>query len=297
MSFTSRAHFFKAFILGATTALFSLMANASFAQGCDRTCLGNLITQYVDALAAKDHTRLPLADTVKYTVDGQAAELGDGVWQTVTGVHGFRHDYLDVKEQIAASHVAFHEDENLMLLSLVLHVDEQQKISGIETLVTRVTSSSRLRPTELGGPIRGMNDPIPAGQRMSRDNLVRIALTYAEGLRIGNFSDAGTPFAPETYRVENGAIMAQGEEMYGQNIIVHPGIIASVVAVDEENGTVLLWLNFGHTGSQYGEGNALVTYEAFKIWGNQIHSINAFFTGLPISRARFWPSIEPVYRR
>jgi len=56
-------------------------------------------------------------------------------------------------------------------------------------------------------------------------------------------------------------------------------------------------MNFGHTGSQYGEGNALVTYEAFKIWGNQIHSINAFFVGLPISRARFWPSAEPVYRR
>ena len=43
--------------------------------------------------------------------------------------------------------------------------------------------------------------------------------------------------------------------MYEQNIIVHPSIIASVAAVDEENGTVLLWMNFGHTGNAYGEGN------------------------------------------
>jgi hypothetical protein len=53
-------------------------------------------------------------------------------------------------------------------------------------------------------------------------------------------------------------------------------------------------MNFGHTGDSYGVGNALVTYEAFKVWGNQIHSINAFFIGLNISRSRFWPSSDPV---
>ncbi|MBN1238350.1 MAG: hypothetical protein JXB36_07600, partial [Gammaproteobacteria bacterium] len=102
------------------------------------------------------------------------------------------------------------------------------------------------------------------------------------------------------YRVENGVITADQTDprrrMYEQNIIVHPGIIASVAAVDEENGTVLLWMNFGHTGDAYGPGNALVTFEAFKVWGDEIHSINAFFKGLPISTARFWPSLEPVPR-
>ena len=76
--------------------------------------------------------------------------------------------------------------------------------------------------------------------------------------------------------------------------MVHPSIIASVAAVDEENGVVLLWMNFGHTGSSYGEGNSLVTFEAFKVWGGQIHSINAFFKGLPVGTGRFWPSSDPV---
>src|SRR5690606_9651145 len=80
---------------------------------------------------------------------------------------------------------------------------------------------------------------------------VRIALPYAEGLRVGNFTDAGTPFSDDAYRVENGVITADQTDprrrMYEQNIIVHPSIIASVAAVDEENGTVLLWMNFGHT--------------------------------------------------
>lgn len=286
----------RTIIFTASIAFCSLASSATFAQGCDRACLADLMTQYVDAVVAHDHTRLPLADTVKFTVDGQNGVLGEGLWQSVTGAQGFRQDYLDLKQQVAAAHVVFDEGENQILLSVLLHVDGANKINGIETLIQRITPTSRFQPRELGGPIRGMNDPIPAGEKMLRANMVRIALTYPEGLRIGNFTDGGTPFAANAYRVENGVITADGPQMYGQNIIMHPGIIASVAAVDEENGTVLLWMNFGHTGDSYGVGNSLVTYEAFKVWGNQIHSINAFFTGFPISRSRFWPSSDPVYK-
>jgi hypothetical protein len=55
-------------------------------------------------------------------------------------------------------------------------------------------------------------------------------------------------------------------------------------------------MNFGHTGDSYGVGNALVTFEAFKVWYGKIQSVNAFFKGLPISTARFWPSSDPVRR-
>ena len=81
--------------------------------------------------------------------------------------------------------------------------------------------------------------------------------------------------------------------MYDQRIMVHPGILPSVVAVDEENGTVLLWMNFGDTGS-YGENRVLVTFEAFKIWGGEIHAVNAFFDFLPTGTSRFWNSTDPV---
>lgn len=274
--------------------LLSSAAGPVLAQGCDRTCLAGLLTDYIDAMVDHDPDQLPLADKVKVTVNGQAAMLGEGEWQSVTGFQGFRQDYLDLNQQVAAAHLVFNEGENHILLSVLLHVDEASAISGIETLIQRLTPTSRFQPRELGGPIRGMNDPIPAGEKMSRANMVRIALTYTEGLRVGNFTDGGTPFSAECYRVENGLIMAEGDTMYSQNIMVHPGILASVAAVDEENGTVLLWMNFGHTGDSYGVGNSLVTYEAFKVWGNQIHSINAFFLGLPINTSRFWPSSDPV---
>jgi hypothetical protein len=296
MSLQSCTRSIKALVFTAGVAICGVAPDAAFAQGCDRTCLADLITQYADAVVAHDHTQLPLAETVKFTVDSQNGTLGEGLWQSVTGAQSFRQDYLDLQQQVAAAHLVFNEGENQVLHSVLLHVDGANRISGIETLNSRITPTSRFQPRELGAPIRGMNDAVPIGEKMSRENMVRIALRYPEGLRIGNFTDGATPFAADTYRVENGVITADGPQMYAQNIMVHPGIIASVAAVDEENGTVLLWMNFGHTGDSYGVGNALVTYEAFKVWGNQIHSINAFFVGLPIGRGRNWPSSDPVYR-
>jgi hypothetical protein len=258
-----------------------------------------MMTQFIDALVAHDSSTLPLAATVRYTEDSRNARLGEGIWKSVTAAGGFRQDYIDTRKQVAAAHVLLREGETQVLYSVLLHV-ASMKIAGIETLVQRVAAGGKFQPTELGKPIRGMNTPVPAGQRNSREEMIRIALTYPEGLRIGNFTDGGTPFADDAYRVENGVITAdqtdQRRRMYEQNIIVHPGIIPSVAAVDEENGTVLLWMNFGHTGDSYGVGNALVTFEAFKVWGGRIQSVNAFFKGLPISTARFWPSSDPVRR-
>ena len=73
--------------------------------------------------------------------------------------------------------------------------------------------------------------------------------------------------------------------------MVHADVKASVAAVDEEEGIVLLWMNFGDTNS-YGPGNALVTFEAFKVWGGEIHAVNAFFRILPKDTQRGWPSAE-----
>jgi len=286
-------------VLAAVLLLMALVApNDAFAQECDRACLAGMVTRYVDALVARDPSALPLTADVRFTEDGRDLKLGEGLWQTVTGKGTFRHDYLDTTAQVAAAHVELREGTNPVLYSVVLHMDGQ-RIGGIETLVQRITPESLFQPTELGGPIRGMDDAVPAGQRQSRAEMIGVALTYTNGLRIGNFVDAQTPFSPDAYRVENGVITA-GDGcalaecgLTTQRIMVHPSILASVAAVDEENGTVLLWMNFGFTNS-YGPGNALVTFEAFKVWGGQIHSINAFFAPLPINTSRIWPTLDRV---
>ncbi len=284
--------------LTAMLGLLSLTATSASAAECNRACMTALLTQYADALVANDHSSLPLAEKVRFTENSSQLKLGEGLWPTITGKGGFRQDYLDTTRQIAASHMELKEGEVPVLYTVVLHLDDG-KIAGIETLYQRILPNSPFQPTELGGPIRGMNDPVPADKKQSRESMVKTALTYPEGLRIGNFSDGGTPFAPGTYRVENGVITSgpgcRREDcgMYAQRVMLHPGIVASVAAVDEEAGIVLLWMNFGFTNS-CGPGKALVTFEAFKIWGGEIHSILAFFPTLPIATPRYWNSSDPL---
>jgi hypothetical protein len=280
------------FATAAALVLFS--GSAAQAAECDRECLRGMITKYVEAIVAHAPQSLPLAENVRFTEDSRELKLGDGAWKTVTRAGSFRQDYLDVRRGIAASHVELYEEAGQLQYSVVLRIVDQ-KISGVETLLNRITPTSKFQPDSLGKPLRKMNDPVPRDKRMQRADLIRVALTYTEGLRIGNFADA-TPFAKDAYRVENGVFIAGDgcprancAGLYTQRVILHPNIVASVAAVDEEAGIVLLWMNFGYTNS-YGANNALVTFEAFKIWGGEIQAVNAFFRILPLETPRFWPS-------
>jgi len=60
-----------------------------------------------------------------------------------------------------------------------------------------------------------------------------------------------------------------------------------VATVDEELGIVLLRMNFGDTGS-YGPGNALIVWEAFKVYGGQIHAVEAFMRKMPANAGSGW---------
>jgi len=277
--------------------LAAMTAGGAQAADCDRACLKNILTKYVDAIVAHDPSRLPLATGVRFTEDSQELKLGEGLWKTVTRKGDFRQDYIDLKKQIAASHVMLFEENAQVLYSVVLRVTDQ-KTTGVETLVDRITPTSRFKPDSLDNPLPGMSAAVPAGKRMPRAEMIRAALLYPEGLRIGNFTDAKTPFAKEAYRVENGTFIAgvggprpNAPGMFTQKIMLHPDVKASVAAVDEEEGIVLLWMNFGDTNS-YGPGNALITFEAFKVWGGEIHAINAFFRTQPKETQRGWPSAE-----
>ncbi|MEP7352661.1 MAG: hypothetical protein ABI824_05470 [Acidobacteriota bacterium] len=267
------------------------------AADCDRACMKGMITKYIDAMVAHDASKVPLAPNVRFTEDSKELKVGEGLWKTATKKGDFRQDYIDLKKQIAASHVMVYEADSTVLYSVVLRVVDK-KVTGIETLVDRVTATSRFKPDSLDPPLPGMSAPVPAGKRMARADMEKAALRYPEGLRIGNFTDAKTPFSTEAYRVENGSFIAgvggpkpTSPGMFTQKIMLHPDVKASVAAVDEEEGIVLLWMNFGDTNS-YGPGNALITFEAFKVWGGEIHAINAFFRTQPKETQRGWPSAE-----
>ncbi|MEI9851545.1 MAG: hypothetical protein WDN24_12690 [Sphingomonas sp.] len=145
-------------------ALSLLPAPASAAE-CDRACLGGLITQYVDALVAHDPARLPLADKPRFNRGFARAEAGRGTVGRRSPPRASSGRTISTpRKQIAATHVHLMEGAIPVLYSVLLHVKDG-RIAGIETLVQRILPDSRFQPTELGKPLRGMNDPVPAGAK------------------------------------------------------------------------------------------------------------------------------------
>jgi hypothetical protein len=277
--------------------LFVLLALASMAQAqtCNRDCLKGFITRYLDAMVAHNPGALPLDPKVRFTEDSVELKVGEGLWKGASKVRPYRQDYIDVRQSNAAAHVVVEENGSPVLLSLRLKI-ANQKITEIETMTTRGRTDGALFTLDtLQSPNPAMNVVPTAQQRLSREEAIRIAMFYPTGLKAGGaFENVNAPFAPDAYRIENGAATAGGactregcKDLRTQKIIAHPALTSRVIAVDEEMGIVLLWMNFGNTGS-YGAGNALVVWEAFKVHGGQIHAIEAFMKVMPEKSTPNW---------
>jgi len=272
--------------------------NRGTGNACDRECLRGFVTQYLEAMIAHNPKALPLAPTARFTEDTKTMALGEGLWKGASKVTAYRQDMLDVREGVAASFVVVEENATPVMLALRLKVANKQ-LTEIETMVTRNKTEGAIFAIEnLKTPSAGMAVVPTAEQRMPRAELIRIAEFYPLGLKVGGTFDAvNVPFAPDAYRIENGQTMAgPGARAGGQNIRTgrvtpHPDVTYRLAAVDEELGIVLFRLDFGNTNS-YGPGNALTTFEAFKVYGGQLHAVEAFIDIMPENTPSGWPNYE-----
>jgi hypothetical protein len=264
------------------------------AADCDRECLRGMITQYLDAMVAHKPSALPVAAKVKITEDTKEIALGEGIWKTASGLRKYRQDILDVRQGVAASQVVIEEKGMPVMLMLRLKVADK-KITEVETQLTRSRAEGAIFNIDaLQTAGKTMNTTPERAQLNSRDDAIKAALFYPAGLKIGSFVEVNAPFASDAYRIENGTVTAgtgcaRGgcENIKTQTIMKHPAITTRVVAVDEDLGIVLLRMNFGDTGS-YGAGNALIVWEAFKVFGGQIHAVEAFMRVMPANAPSGW---------
>jgi len=280
--------------LPALLLAFAATTTRAHAAACDRECLRGFVTQYLSAMVAHNPAALPLAANARFTEDTATMKLGEGLWKKASGLRSYRQDILDVREGVASSQVIAEEAGSPVMLVLRLKISEN-KITEIETQVTRSRAEGAIFNIDaIKTPGKAMGVAPEKSQLASREEAVRIAQLYPAGLKIGSFVTVNAPFAPDAYRIENGTITAGigcsragCENMQTQTIMKHPAITTRVAAVDEEMGIVLLRMNFGDTGS-YGPGNALVVWEAFKVYGGQIHAVEAFMRVMPAGAGSGW---------
>ena len=264
------------------------------AAGCDRECLRGFLTQYLDALVAHNPNALPLGKGVRFTENSVEMHLGDGLWKDASRIRPYRQDVLDTREGVAATQVVVEEGGSPALLVLRLKV-AKKKITEIETMVTRSQKEGALFKIDaLQTADKNMESAPEKSQLPSREDAIRIAEFYPAGLKIASFVTVDAPFASDAYRIENGVVTAGPgcsrpgcENIKTQKIMEHPFITTRVAAVDEALGIVLLRMNFGQTRS-YGQGNALIVWEEFKVYGGQIHAVEAFMKIMPAAMGSGW---------
>lgn len=257
------------------------------------------MTKYLNALVAQKPGDVPVSDTMRYTENTVTLKLGEGLWKSKTELTSYRQDILDPAWGIAGAHVVLKEGENTVLLLVRLKVVDK-KITEIETQVTRIEPGGMFsNPTELKTTREAMNIVPPKDKRNSRDEIIKIGLKYPEGLKLGSFVKADTPFGPDAYRIENGYITA-GEGCMNKpaclNLKTQPiptlfEITSRVAAVDEDLGIAWIRMDFGKNSMGFGpeaDKQSLIVWEAFKIYGGEIHAVEAFMLAMPRGTPSGW---------
>jgi hypothetical protein len=317
---------------------------------CDRKCLADFVTKYLNSLLTHKPSDLPTSDKVRFTEDTVEMKVGEGLWKTASKLRPFRQEILDVRWGVAGVHAVVEENGTPVMLAARLKIVDR-KVTEIETMVVRNQAEGMIfNIAAVKEATPAMNILPEKSKLQSREEMIRIASLYPGGLKVGSFVTSGAPFAPEAYRFENGQLMAGPgctfiagcDNIKGQRLPTLSEITYRVGAVDEEQGIVWLRQDFGRgsvmgggggarggaprgggaggpgrgaagpppggneflaqapagppqrggapAGGANAGGGSLTCWEMFKIYGGEIHAVEAFMKVMPLGTPSGWDS-------
>jgi hypothetical protein len=272
---------------------------AAQSAACDSTCLRGFVDDYFKALAVRDHTRLPVASTVKYTENGRVLELGEGFWKTAGAPLAYRDYILDPESGGAAALTALREYDGTAQMFLRLKIVER-RIAEIETIVARIGDQRWFAPETLPTLSDIFARPVPAAARHSRADLIAAADSYFTAVQTeGTPQFVQAPFDPALKRFENGqqttnvtanpvlerhtwTPILQLERAQYQGTIVTD---RRYPVVDVEHGSVLAVATFRREGEHT---STLLLAEIFKYTDGKLREIRAVILNLPNGAGTGW---------
>ncbi len=296
---------------------------ASAAETCDRACLEGFVNQYLDALASHDPSKLPLTKNARYTEDGQTLKLTDGMWGPKVTVGSYKLYFADPQAGQVGFMGVVNENGHPQILALRLKIENRpgigaNKIAEMEAIVARSGGGGFARPQDLvDKPI--FHEALAANDHPSREELVRIANSYFEGLE--KATGKITPFDPQCTRIENGAVTANNPDGKGMAKMTcgeqfDTGFSPFIThvrerrypVVDEERGLVYSIIFFDHAGTitnvKWTDGTehkvgppfdtpyTFLLGELFKIKNGKITRVEAVLLPVPYGMPSGWGKKE-----
>ena len=284
---------------------------------CDRACLEGFVNRYLEALVAHDPARLPLTKNARYTENGITLALGDGMWGPEIVLRDYRLYFADPTAGQVGYYGTLEEHGHPAILGLRLKV-EQRRISEMEAFMIRSTARGTFSDVDNMHAIPLLTQALTPARRRPRQELIRIADSYFEGMVAG--TDAPIPFADDCVRIENGVVTANNPAPKTAIPMWHmtcrqqfaSGLTRVVTAVrerrfpvvDEERGLVYAMVRFDHHGrfktitwndgsvhpvnTPFDEPFSFQIGELFKIVDGRIHHIDALVFPVPYRMPTGW---------
>ena len=167
---------------------------------------GLALDTVLDALTARDAAALAGA---RYTENGVELPVGEGLWATADGIGTYRHSFADPARGQAAAFATVTEGETRSIMALRIAL-VGGAVREIEAIVARPPlfgaggfGDGAAQLDGSGGPAEAWSAEVPANERLSRDELRRVADAYFAGLE-RNDGQGDYPFADHCVRIENG---------------------------------------------------------------------------------------------
>lgn len=182
-----------------------------------RAALEALMMLYLDALAADDPGRLPLADGFDYVENNQRIALGDGLWGTIDAIGAYRHFYCDPENGRVGFIGAARENGVPVILDAVMEVQDG-RIAWIETFIVRDPIGGA-RLDALGEPEPVWLETVPPEERLPREGLIALANRYFESMQRCDGKGDYSFFDPGCDRYEHGlkTTNVQTDQTYGHS--------------------------------------------------------------------------------
>ncbi len=310
-------------------AVILLLASGAFAQSavkpaCDRACLENYLDRYLDAMMANDSSPELFTRDCIFTENGARLPLGgEGLWYSMSGKGTYKFYIPDVETRQIAFIGTVREgadlpqpktaksapgskpsEGTLAAVAVRLKIDDNGKISEVEQLVMRPEISlfeeeqkpSMFPPTgeaveKMVAPHEIFTQVVPEKERMSREELVKVADYYFEGLQ-RNDTKGYYPFTDDCVRFENGMqATRECKKQFESGQLVN--IVSRIrdrryVAVDRERGIAFAFGFFDHVQINWTWEIA----ELFKIENGLIRRIEAVFLRCPYGMNSGWSTYE-----
>jgi len=292
---------------------------------CERACMEELAGRFLDALAARDASHLPLAPDARYTENGQEMGFNNGLWQTASKVGAYRHVFADAASGQLGLFSTMDENGRGLTMGTRIRL-ENGLITEVELVTYRTGSGPAWNDAgyavleDMKTPRALWTDAVPPGQRRSRQELAQIASHYFEAIE-QNDGRGYYPFTDDCDRLENGAYTTNkpglirmgdidigGMSCKAQFSTGLYGVVTEVhdrrfPVIDEERQAVFAFGVFDHCGCKpeltmpdgrvvkiagFNRPSSILLAEAFSIQGDLIQQVEAVGTSVPYHSDPGW---------